>query len=76
MEAWDGWSRSQGEYDDRKYFITTQNLQTLLIEKQQLIIGESVVRDMLDLNYSQLQSMRSSGYVDIGNYRHLITLFY
>ena len=76
METWVGRGRSQGEYDNRKYFITTQNLQTLLIEKQQLIIGESVVRDRLDLNYSQLQSVRCSGYVDIGNYRHLITLFY
>lgn len=76
MEAYDGCSRVGGEYDDRRYFITSQNLTTMLIEKQLLLVGESVVRNVLDLNHSQLQDMRKFGYVDVGNYRYLVTLFY
>lgn len=76
MEAYEGWRGSSGENDSRKYLVTSQNLTTMLLERQELLYGESVVRNKLDLTYSQLQYVRKVGYVDVDNHRHFVTLLY
>lgn len=73
MEAYDGWGYSDGEYDNRRYLVTHQCLETTLILSQKVIIGESCVRNSLDLTYTQLKDVRKYGYVDINNARVLVT---
>lgn len=76
MEAYDGWGYSGGEYDNRRYLVTHKCLETMLILSQKIIIGESCVRDSLDLTYKQLKDVRKYGYVDINNTRVLVTNLY
>ena len=76
MEAYDGWGYGSGEYDNRRYLVTYQCLETMLILSQKVIIGESCVRDSLDLTYTQLKDVRTHGYVDINNTRVLVTNLY
>jgi len=77
MEACDGWGYGGGgEYDNRRYLVTKQCLKTMLILSQKVIIGESCVRDSLDLTYTQLKDVRACGYVDINNTRVVVTNLY
>ena len=77
MEACDGWGYGGvGEHDNRRYLVTKQCLETMLILSQKVIIGESCVRDSLDLTYTQLKDVRACGYVDINNTRVLVTNLY
>lgn len=77
MEACDGWGYGGvGECDNRRYLVTHQCLETMLILSQKVIIGESCVRDSLDLTYTQLKDVRKYGYVDINNARVLVTNLY
>lgn len=76
MEAYDGWGYSSGEYDNRRYLVTYQCLETMLILSQKVVIGESCIRDSLDLTYTQLKDVRKYGYVDINNTRVLVTNLY
>lgn len=76
MEAYDGWGYGSGESDNRRYLVTHQCLETMLILSQKVVIGESCVRDSLGLTYTQLKDVRTNGYVDINNTRVLVTNLY
>lgn len=73
MEAYDGWGHSSGEYDNRRYLVTKQCLLSKLLLSQEVFVGESCVRNTLDLNYTQLKQVRSLGFIDTDNVRILVT---